>query len=108
MVHINIKLGQTTVDGIDAQWIDRRVNVQYTRQLFRFLMDPALHLIQHIHAQKLVAMDTGNQGYPFLSACFFYWLQSVFLEHQLLIHRKLYGCYCFYHLYILFFITILW
>ena len=103
MVHINIKLRQTTVDGIDAQRIDRRVNIQYTGQLFRLFPDPALYLVQHIHAQKLIAMDTGNQRYPFLSACLFYRLQSVFLEHQLFIHRKLYGCYRLYHLYILIF-----
>ena len=96
-VHIQIKQRDAPLNGVDAQRIDRRVDIHRARQQLWVLLNAAVEQVDHILPFQLIAVHTGDNADAFSAVVAGQRGEPVLFQLQLFVYCKRKACDGFFH-----------
>ena len=90
-VHVEVEIGNTPLDGVDAQRIQSRINFQCSTEQFGMLTYDVCQFVAHHLPLQFVAVSACNhtEAETFLTV-----LYDILTDAELFINRQFRGYYC--------------
>jgi len=97
-VHIDVKSGDASGDGIHPQRIHGRIDIHDSLHMLLLLLKNPVQLIADILPFQFIPVYAGHDTDSFFITCHLLRLYSVFIDRKPLINGEPYGCHSLYHL----------